>query len=146
MIQSSVKPPSFSLFWVTNSSSSGVWELREENHHLSITNSMPGTALQGLYISFITVILTVIINCYYLGSHGEEPRKNLLVESTLKASTHTFLLWLYKLLLVSIGVSSVLCDDLAGWNGGGEGIHEGGDICIHIADSLCCAGENNATL
>ena len=53
---------------------------------------MPGTALQGLYISFITVILTVIINCYYLGSHGEEPGKSLLVESTLEAITHAFLL------------------------------------------------------
>ena len=31
-------------------------------------------------------------------------------------------------------LSSVLCDDLEGWDGGE--VQEGGDICICIADSL----------
>ena len=30
------------------------------------------------------------------------------------------------------------------WGGGWE-VHEGGDICIHIADSLCCAAETSIT-
>ena len=40
-------------------------------------------------------------------------------------------------------LSSVLCDDLEGWDGGGREAQEGGDICIHIADSLCCTAETN---
>ena len=41
----------------------------------------------------------------------------------------------------------MLCVDLEGWDGGGEwGAQEGGDICIHIADSLCCTAETNITL
>ena len=32
-----------------------------------------------------------------------------------------------------------------GWEGGKEG-QEGGDVCIHIADSLCCTAETNKTL
>ena len=41
----------------------------------------------------------------------------------------------------------MLCDDLDGWDGEGEReVQEGGDICIHIADSLCCTAETNATL
>ena len=39
----------------------------------------------------------------------------------------------------------MLCDDLDGWDGGGE-VHEGGDICIHIADSLRCTAETDTTL
>ena len=38
----------------------------------------------------------------------------------------------------------MLCDDLeelAGWGVGGP---EGGDICVHIADSLHCTTETNA--
>ena len=44
--------------------------------------------------------------------------------------------------------SSVLCDDLDGWDGGGGGreVQEGGDICIHIVDSLLCTAETNKTL
>ena len=35
-------------------------------------------------------------------------------------------------------LSSVLCDDLDRWDGGdGREVQEGGDIYIHIADSLC---------
>ena len=30
--------------------------------------------------------------------------------------------------------------------GGGEEVQEGGDMCRHIADSLCCAVEANTTL
>ena len=43
-------------------------------------------------------------------------------------------------------LSSVLCDDLEGWDGGGRDAEEGGDICIHIADALCCTAETNTTL
>ena len=36
----------------------------------------------------------------------------------------------------------MLCDDLGGWDGGDERqAQEGGDICIHIADSHCCTAE-----
>ena len=37
----------------------------------------------------------------------------------------------------------VLCDDLEGWDegGGGRALQEGGNICIHVADSLCCTAE-----
>ena len=38
----------------------------------------------------------------------------------------------------------MLCDDLDGW--GGRVAQEGGDICIHIADSLRCTAETNTTL
>ena len=43
-------------------------------------------------------------------------------------------------------LSSVLCDDLDGWSGWGWEVQEGGDICIHIADSLPCTAETNTTL
>ena len=36
----------------------------------------------------------------------------------------------------------MLCDDLEGWDGMGVG----GDICIHIADSLSCTADSNTTL
>ena len=39
------------------------------------------------------------------------------------------------------GLHSVLCGDV-----NGEEIHEGGDICKRIADSLCCRAERNTTL
>ena len=42
----------------------------------------------------------------------------------------------------------MLCGDLEEWDvgwGWGE-VREGGDICIHIADSLCCTAETSATL
>ena len=43
--------------------------------------------------------------------------------------------------------SSVLCDDLEGWDGEGEReAHEGGNIGVHTADSLCCTTETNTTL
>ena len=29
---------------------------------------------------------------------------------------------------------------------GGREVQEGGDICIHIADSLCCTAESSAVL
>ena len=39
----------------------------------------------------------------------------------------------------------MLCDDLKGWDGGEGGmeVQEGGDICIHVADSLHCTAETN---
>ena len=43
----------------------------------------------------------------------------------------------------------MLCDDLEGWDRvGGREAQEGGDgdICIPIADSLCCTAETNTTL
>ena len=39
------------------------------------------------------------------------------------------------------------CADLFKWQRkGGREAQEGGDICIHIADSRCCTGEINTTL
>ena len=41
----------------------------------------------------------------------------------------------------------MLSDDLEGWDReSGREAQEGGDICIHIADSLCCTTETNTTL
>ena len=39
-------------------------------------------------------------------------------------------------------------NDLDGWGGGVGGTdgHEGGDICIHIADSFCHTSETNKTV
>ena len=48
------------------------------------------------------------------------------------------------ILFYSFLFSLVLCDNLDGW--GGREAHEGGDICIHIAGSLCCTAENNRAL
>ena len=38
----------------------------------------------------------------------------------------------------------VLCDNVEGWDrvGGGREVHEGGDICIPMADSWCMAETN----
>ena len=48
---------------------------------------------------------------------------------------------------MNIGVlSSVLCDDLDGWDGGGREVQEGGYIGIHMADSLHCTADTNITL
>ena len=33
-----------------------------------------------------------------------------------------------------------------GWWGDGKEVQEGGDICIHVADSLCCTAETNTAL
>ena len=42
----------------------------------------------------------------------------------------------------------MLCDNLDGWDGGrgGKEVQEGGDIGIHIADSLHFTAETNTTL
>ena len=40
----------------------------------------------------------------------------------------------------------MLCDDLEGWDGGGRVGQLRGDICLLIADSLCCIVEINTTL
>ena len=41
----------------------------------------------------------------------------------------------------------MFCDDLDGWDEeGGMEVQEGGDICIHIADSLHCTAETNTIL
>ena len=44
-------------------------------------------------------------------------------------------------------LSLVLCDDLEGKDGVGDGMQaqEAGDICILIADSHCCTTETNIT-
>ena len=40
----------------------------------------------------------------------------------------------------------MLCDNLWGCaEEGGREAKEGGDICIHIADSYCCTAETNIT-
>ena len=45
------------------------------------------------------------------------------------------------------GLSLVLCDDQRGAMGlGWKGSVRAGDICIHIADSLCCTAETNTLL
>ena len=35
---------------------------------------------------------------------------------------------------------------LKGWDGGGREAQEGGDICVHIADSWCGTAETNTVL
>ena len=45
-----------------------------------------------------------------------------------------------------IPFSWVFCGDLDGCEGGGKEVQEGGDICVHTADSLCCTAEINTTL
>ena len=38
----------------------------------------------------------------------------------------------------------MLCDDLEGWDGGGE-VQERENTCIYRANSLCCTTEANTT-
>ena len=42
----------------------------------------------------------------------------------------------------------MLCDNLEGWDRvGGQGeVQEGEDICMLMADSLCCIAEDNTIL
>ena len=41
----------------------------------------------------------------------------------------------------------MLCNDLDGWDGGsGKEVKKGGNIGIHIADSLHCTAETNTML
>ena len=42
----------------------------------------------------------------------------------------------------------VLCDNLDGWDGVGDGreVQEGGDICTPMADSCCSMAETNTIL
>ena len=40
----------------------------------------------------------------------------------------------------------MLCDDLERWDGDGSEAREGGDICMHMANSCCCAEETNTML
>ena len=44
--------------------------------------------------------------------------------------------------------SSLLCDNLEGWDvvGGGREVQERGDICIPVADSCWCMAETNTIL
>ena len=46
------------------------------------------------------------------------------------------------------GLRLVLCDDPEGWDamGGGREAHEGGDICILMADSHSYMVESNTTV
>ena len=37
----------------------------------------------------------------------------------------------------------MLCDDLEGWDGVEGKAQEGGDTCLHIADSHSCTAETN---
>ena len=45
-------------------------------------------------------------------------------------------------------LSSAFCDDLEKWDGqvGGREAQEGGDVCMHRADTLGCTLETNTTL
>ena len=44
-------------------------------------------------------------------------------------------------------LSSVLCDDLGGWDqGAGKGTLEGGVVRVPMVYSLCCTAETNTTL
>ena len=44
-------------------------------------------------------------------------------------------------------LSSVLCDDPEGWDGGeGREFQEGGNVYIDVPDSLCCTSETNTAL
>ena len=43
---------------------------------------------------------------------------------------------------ITQALSSVTCDDLEGRDAG----EEEGDVCIHVADSLCCTAETSITL
>ena len=52
-------------------------------------------------------------------------------------------------MLCNAGSSAgLLCDDqMDGMGVGvGGGVPEGGGVCIHMADSLCCSAEANTTL
>ena len=41
----------------------------------------------------------------------------------------------------------MLCDGLEVWDrGNGREAQEGGDVCMHVADSLCCATEASTVL
>ena len=55
--------------------------------------------------------------------------------------------WLVEADVKNRELSLVLCDDLEGWHvgWGRREVQEGGDICIHIADSLHCAADTNTT-
>ena len=45
------------------------------------------------------------------------------------------------------GRDPVVCDDLEGWEGvSGRELQEGGDACLHKADSCHCTAEANTTL
>ena len=48
---------------------------------------------------------------------------------------------------IAQGAQLVVCANLDGWNGewNGKEVQEGRDICVHIADSLCCRAETNTT-
>ena len=39
----------------------------------------------------------------------------------------------------------MLCDDIEGWEGGSRG-RGFGDICMHMADSLCYTTETNSVV
>ena len=48
---------------------------------------------------------------------------------------------------ITQALSSVICDDLGGGMlGERKEAEEGGDVCTHVADSLCCRAETNITL
>ena len=42
--------------------------------------------------------------------------------------------------------SSMFCDDREEWGGAGREDEEGGDLCIHTADSLCSTAETDTAL
>ena len=40
----------------------------------------------------------------------------------------------------------MLCSNLGEWDAGRGEVQEGGDVCIHIADSLLCVAETSTAL
>ena len=47
---------------------------------------------------------------------------------------------------IARGLSSVLPEDLEGWDGGGREAQGGGDTCTHRPDSHCGTAETSTTL
>ena len=43
-------------------------------------------------------------------------------------------------------LGTLLCTRGVGWGAGGREGQEGGDVGIHIVDSLCCTAETNTIL
>lgn len=79
---------------------------------------------------------------------GVRGRVNWKIRSDIHAPPCVKQIASRNLLYVHHGRSPVLCDDLEGWDGVGAGkqTQDGGDICIHGADSLSCMAATNTTV
>ena len=63
-----------------------------------------------------------------------------------KSPFYKVLKWVYSSYARLGPCSKINCDDLEGWDRGGEGSSRGGDICIITTDQHCCMAETNTTL